>query len=189
MVTLKEPANVVDEELRKINQSRLGRPLGTVGGVLIAAGIIEILFGMAAISAAAFAGVVFALLLGAAILVSGILELIGAVARNNMAGLLLGLIGIAAGILAIANPLFGLAFLTVIIGAYLLGTGLARLFGSGRTGWTRIGGAAGILLGIVVFSSISTISAGLIGLIVGLNIIIDGVLTTDAGMNLRRSIR
>lgn len=186
VTTVREPSTTVEQELKRINQSQIAKAVGTSGSVLIAAGIIEILFGLAALAASSLTGAIFALLMGTVILVSGVIELISSIARNSLGRFILGLISIIAGALVIAQPLYGLTFLGALIGIYLLATGIARLFGYGRKGWTRVGGVIGIILGIIVLAQLPAISAALIGVLVGINILIDGILTTSTGMELRR---
>jgi uncharacterized membrane protein HdeD (DUF308 family) len=187
VTTVREPGTTtVDEELKRINQSQMQRAAGAAGAVVYAAGIIEIIFGVVALGAASLTGAFFAFVLGAAILVSGIVELIGAVARSNMGRFMLGFIGIVAGALTMAHPLYGLAFLSALLGIYLLGIGIARLFGAGRRGWSRFGGAIGIVFGLYVLAQMSTVGAALIGMLIGISILIDGIITMNAGMVLRR---
>jgi uncharacterized membrane protein HdeD (DUF308 family) len=188
VTTVREPSTTVEQELKRINQAQLQQAVGSSGAVMQAAGILEIIFGIVALAASSLTGAFFAMLLGAAMIVSGVVELVGSVARNNLGRFVLGLIGIVAGALVMAHPLYGLAFLSALIGIYLLGVGIARLFGAGNKGWTRVGGIVGIIFGIYVLAQLSTISAALIGVLVGISILIDGIITTNAGMKLRSMV-
>ncbi len=177
----------VDEALQKISRSRLVEATRNAGDTMTAIGIAEIAFGVLAMIVAAFTGIIFTVLLGAAIVVSGTLGIIMSIARNNLARFYIGLIAAAAGVLVIAQPIYGLNFLAILIGLYLLATGITRLFGKEKPLWTRTGGVVGILMSIVVFVNLSTISAPLIGLIVGINIIMDGIVTVRTGTDLRKA--
>jgi uncharacterized membrane protein HdeD (DUF308 family) len=177
-----------EEKIQKTDNTQTLETARVSGNMMITAGVIEIIFGILAMFLAALTGVVFTLLLGSVMVVGGIIEVIMSISRNNLARFAVGLISLIAGVFVIAHPLFGLNFLTMLVGIYLAGTGIARLFGKDRPMWTRIAGAFGIILSLIVFASLSTISAVLIGLLVGLNILLDGIITMRVGTDIKQSV-
>ena len=149
---------------------------------LLALGIIEIVIGILAIIFSSIAGYLVILFLGAAIIVSGLLELFGSISQNNIGRTALGIIGILAGIILLLNPILGVNFISILIGIYLIAVGIARLFGTQRPLWARIGGAIGIILGIIILATFPNFIAALVGIFIGVSIIIDGVITTAISM-------
>jgi len=172
--------NVGGEELKE----KLVESSENASDLMVAMGITEIVLGLLAMFLASLTGAFFIVLLGAAILVSGILGIITSIAKNNLSRFVVGLVSMGAGVLVIASPQAGLSFLAALIAIYLIVTGLSRLFGKERALLTRLGGILGMVLGIVVLVQLSTISAPLIGLLVGVNILIEGILTIVSGRDL-----
>jgi len=177
---------VVEEELKKIKQTQLTDMAGGIGRALTAAGIMQLIFGVVAIAASGLVGTLFEMVLSVALMAGGAVQIVGAVARNNGGRFVLGVITVLAGALAAAHPIFALAFMGVLIGLYLVASGIARFFGAGRPALTRIGGIIGVILGIVVLAQAGTASAALIGIFVGVSLLIDGIISLSAGSNLRK---
>jgi uncharacterized membrane protein HdeD (DUF308 family) len=94
-----------------------------------------------------------------------------------------------AGIIVIAHPVFGLNFLTLALGVYLVAVGIARLFDKEKRTWARVAGAIGIVLGIIVLIYYATLSAWLIGLIVGINIVLGGIISTGVGRDIKKALQ
>ncbi|ELZ12554.1 hypothetical protein C479_04137 [Halovivax asiaticus JCM 14624] len=125
------------------------RPLAVAGGLIAVLGLIAaaLPFGT---------GIALAYVLGAALLVGGVVHAGHAFTTDGWAGSLwqaaLAGITIVAGLLILGNPLIGLASLTLLAIAYLLVDGLAELVaslrmgsGSGR-GWVAASGVLSLVL-------------------------------------------
>jgi uncharacterized membrane protein HdeD (DUF308 family) len=117
-----------------------------------------------------------------------VVQIISSVTRRSWSRFFLGLISLVAGALIIAHPLFNLAFLTLLLGAYFIGSGIARLFESRESSWMVASGILGILLGIIVLAGWPGTSAFTIGLLVGINVLAGGIATTVFGTKLQQRI-
>lgn len=190
MVTdIKNSPTKIEDALQRIQQLLLKETVGKASTMLVAAGIFEMLSGVGAVAISSLAGAVFVVLTGAALMASGAFEFISAFARNNLTRFIWGIISMAAGLLVAAQPSIGLNILAAIVSIYLLATGIARMFGTEKKFWTRVGGAIGIILGTIILLRLSTVSAPLIGWLVGINIFINGMITVAAGNELKNAIR
>jgi len=179
----------VEEEINRANEmQRQAATLKRVSSMLLAVGIIEMLFGLTAVGISSVVGPVFVALVGAAVLVTGVIEFASAFIRNNPARYIWGGIGMAAGILLIAEPTIGLVAMGVIAGIYLFVNGVVKLFGTMGKPWIITGGVAGIIMGIIILLSLGVVSAPLIGILVGINLIIDGIVTTNMSNELSQTV-
>lgn len=178
---------IVEEELRRINAPQLRQEVRGLSAAMIAMGVLEIIAGVLAIGAPFFAGAFFVLLLGTAVLVSGVIQIIHGLSHNSTGRFVLGLISSAAGALVLAHPIFGLTFLTLALGIYLIASGIARLSVAGRSGWQIFSGILGIVLGALVLAGWPSTSAVIIGLFIGVNILVGGISAITMGSRLRRA--
>ncbi|MHB9155695.1 MAG: HdeD family acid-resistance protein [Endomicrobiales bacterium] len=176
-----EPAVVVEEELKRAGERRLSAGARNASLTLMTLGIIEIVFGALALLTPVFAGAFFVLLLGGAVLVSGVVNIVAAVVQGYPGRFAQGAVAAAAGLLAVAHPLFGLSFLTALVGIYLLGTGITRFLEPQRNALAVVNGIVGVVFGIIVLAALQTVSAFLIGLLVGINVIVNGIHTASTG--------
>jgi uncharacterized membrane protein HdeD (DUF308 family) len=177
----KTTKTLVEEELRRVNANRFAGAARNISITIQALGIMEIIFGAAAIFSPAFGSAYFAVLLGGAVLVSGVINIVASLLYSSGARLVQGLIAAIAGVLMIAHPLFGLAFLTALIGVYLIGTGITRFFEPNRTPLSIVNGIVGIVFGIVILLSFSNANPVLGALLVGINLIVNGIYTANRG--------
>jgi uncharacterized membrane protein HdeD (DUF308 family) len=118
--------------------------------LLIILGVLMVIFGVLAIASPLMTGLAVAMFVGALMLVSGVLRIVAAIKSGHwgsgILGTLLGLLGIAAGIILLARPLLGLATLTLLLAAYFLATGICEIMVSFKMkpekswGWMLFGG-------------------------------------------------
>ena len=99
-------------------------------GCLTALGILNIIFGLIAMGAPLMTGNAVTIVIGAALLASGILELIHSFStRGQKAGIvsfLSGAFAIVGGGLILTRPLFGLVALTLMLASYFVVEGILR---------------------------------------------------------------
>jgi hypothetical protein len=106
---------------------------------------------------------------------------------------LVGLLGLLAGISLIANPLAGVISLTLLVGIVFLITGAARLGMSWRLRETPLfwfllfSGAASVLIGFLVVTDIGAAATSLLGLLLGIQLLADGIGLIALGLIARRS--
>ena len=145
-----------------------------------------IVLGVVAIFAPLFATLVSALVFGWIFVFAGVAQIIYAF-RSKSAGqvvwkLILGLLYLIAGFFVLASPLEGAIALTFVLGITIFAQGIIQVImafqirrASRNWGWILISGIIGIIFGIVVFSSFPSIAAWLLGTLLGINLLFDGI--------------
>lgn len=172
-------------------------PLRAKRGWIIALGIIYLIAGAIAPSSIAMATVISVFLVGIMMLVSGVAEVFNAFQVKSwgkfILWLLLGALYIIAGFLVFENPLLTAKFLTLLIGASLIASGITKIV----LGFSMRAGAS---WGIVVLAGIVTLLVGLVivahwpwgslyilGILLAVDLIFTGVgwLSLGLGLNAR----
>ncbi len=154
-------------------------------GLSLLWGILMIVLGVVAIARPLFAGVATNFYLGWVIVLGGIAQFIYAIQTRESGQffwkLLIGIFYVAAGLLVLIYPLEGLLSLTLIVGVGILGSGLTQIFSAflwrPESGWSWIL-ARGILvtvLGIWVLVDWPSNTPWLVGTLVGISFISDGI--------------
>jgi uncharacterized membrane protein HdeD (DUF308 family) len=150
-------------------------------------------------AALGFAGLVFVgltsllsvLFVGWFFLISGTVGVIHAIIRRGWSGfwldLVSGVITALAGLFIVLHPLAGASVLTIIIGLLFLVGGIFRL-GAGvamrnpYAGWVLLHGAVSALLGIFILAEWPNSLVWVIGTLVAVDLIIDGVRLISFGL-------
>lgn len=124
------------------------------------------------------------LVFGWLLLISGIIQLIYAFRTGTWNGFFLNLLGALlrgiTGYLVIRYPTIGAESLTLVLGSFFLVGGLFRAIGSGMAklpawGWGVFSGVLSAILGILVLWQMPNTSLWFIGLVVGVDLIFDGI--------------
>lgn len=176
--------------------SRHGAPRGlttwlwVAGGASILLGALAIVFPFAATLAAT-------LVIGAVLCVSGVMELIRAVAMRGNGSLiwdaLFSISALVAGLLLLFWPLQGIVTLTVVVGVFFL---LAAAFKTAACfvlrpfpgwGWVGLSGALSGLLGLILLFGLPGTASWAIGLLVGIDLIFLGTAEIAMAAALRRA--
>jgi uncharacterized membrane protein HdeD (DUF308 family) len=175
--TVKEKPPDIDQQLRDINRA-MGYPEkhGRSSVLSKALGILQMVLGVLAIIFSYTAGALFTVLLGGAIMLAGIAQLVSAGAARSVPGYLIGIAGIIAGGILVLNPVVSLLTLSIVIGAFLIASGIINLASANRKGTSTTGGIVEIILGGLVLASIFGI-----GLLVGIYLIVRGIVNYRAG--------
>jgi uncharacterized membrane protein HdeD (DUF308 family) len=163
--------------------------------LLIILGVLMVIFGVLAIASPLMTGLAVAMFVGALMLVSGVLRIVAAIKSGHwgsgILGTLLGLLGIAAGIILLARPLLGLATLTLLLAAYFLATGICEIMVSFKMkpekswGWMLFGGIVSVLLGFMIWRQWPVSGAWAIGVLVGIHILVIGFTMIFVGSGAR----
>jgi membrane protein HdeD len=135
------------------------------------------------------ATVVSVTFLGWLALTSGIVLLISALFRIRSGGFflpILGGVGLAVlGVFILRNTLIGALTLTLLAGSLFLTTGLVRAFASGQFGRDRwlvlISGLISAGLGVFILLNLVTATATLIGVLLGVQTLLEGITLLVAG--------
>ncbi|MFC7068600.1 HdeD family acid-resistance protein [Halobaculum lipolyticum] len=160
-----------------------------VAGVLIAVlGVFGILFPFVA-------GVSVSLLLGVALVVGAVVHAGHALGSRDWKGVLglalLAVVYAVTGVALIANPLLGLASLTVVVIAYLLVSGVAetliglRIRGDTNWGWIVFSGALSVVLGLLLLAGFPGTAVWAVGLLFGVNLVSTGIAMVLVGRGVR----
>ncbi|MEB3355691.1 MAG: HdeD family acid-resistance protein [Synechococcales bacterium] len=185
--------NTRDREMERTAKSSPGRSPGA-----IILGIVLIILGIVAIAEPFFASVVIELFFGWLLIIGGFIQFIYAFQSRHTGGILLkilvSLLALAVGIFLVLNPLQGVVSLTLVLGIYFFVDGVLRVIAAFQTkpaprwGWMLFSGIASIILGILIWSQWPFNAAWVIGLLVGIGLIINGLTIAVAGVAPQRTI-
>ena len=153
---------------------------------LIVTGVLAILAGLVAVVVPAVASVGTAVFIGWILLLAGIAMFVGAFGaeglRSKLLSGLVALITVAAGLYLLVSPLDGTFTLTVMLVLWFAAVGIARIagglasLGNEGAGYTIAGGAASLVLAVLIGRRLPSAADWAIGLLVGIDFIIYGLL-------------
>jgi uncharacterized membrane protein HdeD (DUF308 family) len=160
--------------------------------ILILAGLILALGGILALVNPFAASIAVSTLVGVFFLIGGAMQLWLAVTdaadRQRLWHGVVGLMALVAGVFLLANPLEGLISLTLLLGVLFLVTGLARLVMAFRMRDTPMfwlllaSGAVSTLIGVMVLGNIAAAATTLLGLLLGIQLLAEGIAMTALGL-------
>lgn len=165
-------------------------------GWFVSYGVALILLGAVASVSLVTATVASVLVNGILMIVAGIGEIGVGLRSKEWSRLFLwviaGLFYIAAGVIAVLDPLLAATVFTLILGAGLIVAGLMRAFAAwslpatAPRGWLTLGGILTALLGVFVIAMWPANSLFLLGALLAVDLIFQGVGWTSFGLALRR---
>ena len=165
-------------------------------GLLIFLGVLTVIFGVMAVGAPLIMGVAVSLFVGFLLLGSGIARIVHALKSRQWGtgfwGTIIGLLGVAAGLLMIFRPLVGLMTLTLLLAIYFLVDGICEIIAAFKIkpdqgwGWVLFNGIIALLLGIMIWRQWPVSGAWAIGVLVGVHILITGWTMIILGTGARR---
>ena len=174
-------------------------PLRAKSGWIVALGIVYVIVGIIALGSVVTATVASVFVVGIMMVVAGVAEVINSFQIQTwgkfLLWLLLGLLYIVAGFVTFENPLLAAAFLTLLLGASLLVSGVMRivLAFSMRQGMPWIGvalsGVITLLLGLVILAHWPVSSIYILGIFLGIDLIFAGAGWIAIGLGLRRHVQ
>lgn len=161
-------------------------------------GIVLIALGVAAVLTPAVAGSALVIVIGFILLIAGIVpivrELKAEASMEKAIGLTLGTITALTGIAVIGHPLFGLAFLTLLLVIYFVVEGVSKIVASFRyksaTGWKWLlaSGALSLILGLFIWSQWPVSGMWAVGVLVGVNLLGTGLALVTLASTLNKSL-
>ena len=164
---------------------------------IVAMGVVLILCGLLALSAAAAATLASVLMVGALMMVAGIAEIVHAFSMRLWSRFFmwvaLGTLYTLAGLAVYANPGLAAGVLTLLLGAGLVAAGVLRILlaaemrEGGAWGWVALSGAITTILGATVLFQWPQSSLYVIGLFLGLDLLFAGIGWLTMGLALRRT--
>ncbi len=154
------------------------RTLAIAGGVVALLGLLAILLPFAT-------GLAITFLVGALLVVGGIVHAGHAFTARGWRGslwqLALAAVSIGAGLLLLVNPALGLLSLTMLVVAYLFVDGIAelgvslRMAGEPGRAWIAVSGALSLALAGLLWAGFPATAAWAIGLFVGISLLTTGL--------------
>jgi uncharacterized membrane protein HdeD (DUF308 family) len=148
-------------------------------------GVLLVLLGVAAILTPAVAGSAVVMVIGCILIAAGVVPVMRALKTTDKLekalSLTLGIITALAGIAVIGHPLFGLAFLTLLLVGYFVVEGIWKMAVSFRyrpaTGWIwlLLSGAGSLILGLLIWDQWPLSGMWAIGVLVGVNLLGTGL--------------
>jgi membrane protein HdeD len=161
-------------------------------------GIVLIALGVAALLAPIVAGSALVIVIGFILLIAGIVpivrELKDEASMEKAVGLTLGIITALTGIAVIGHPLFGLAFLTLLLVGYFVVEGVWKIVVSFRykpaTGWKWLmtSGVLSLILGLLIWSQWPVSGMRAVGVLVGVNLLGTGLALVTLASTLNKSL-
>jgi len=160
-------------------------------------GIVLIALGVGAVLAPVMAGSALVIVIGFILLVAGTVPIVrewkAESSKERTMGLTLGIITALAGIAIIGHPLFGLAFLTVLLVGYFVAEGVGKIIVSFRykpaTGWKWLlgSGVLSLVFGLLIWNQWPLSGMWAVGVLVGVNLLGTGLSLVTLASTLRRS--
>jgi uncharacterized membrane protein HdeD (DUF308 family) len=172
-------------------------PLRAKWSWIVALGAVYVIAGFFALGSIATATVASVLVVGVAMIVAGVAEVINAFQIKSwgkfLIWALLGVLYIVAGFVTFENPLLAAALLTLVLGASLVASGIMRsilAFSMKREApsiWVALSGVITLLLGLLFLAHWPINSVYILGLLLGIDLIMAGTGWIGIGLGLRRS--
>ena len=151
-------------------------------------GVVLILLGIAAILLPGIASIATSIMVGWLLVAGGVFGLISDFSAGTKApgfwwNLLTAALYLIAGIVLLVNPIAAVLTLTIILAAYLLATGFAKVLMAFHYKnvipkawlWVLFSALVDIALGIIIFAGLPGTALWVIGLMVGINLLFTGV--------------
>jgi uncharacterized membrane protein HdeD (DUF308 family) len=171
-------------------------PLRAKWGWIVALGVVYLIAGVIALGSVVMATVVSVFVVGIMMLVAGVFEVIHAFQIKTWGRFLfwiaLGILYIIAGFVAWDNPLLTAVWLTLILGAALVASGIMRIFlafnmqhGSPWI-WVAVSGLITLLLGLIILVHWPVSSLYVLGIFLGVDLVFAGASWIGLGLGLRQ---
>ncbi|WP_129793834.1 HdeD family acid-resistance protein [Sphingosinicella sp. CPCC 101087] len=171
------------------------RPVRAAWGWTIAAGIVLVVGGIAAIFHPVATGLATGLLLGWILIAGGVFAVLAGMTDLRASGgwiyALLGLLAVLAGVIVLLNPFAGALSLVWALGAWLIVGGVLELVGGvgsrrGR-GWLILFGIVDILIGVLLMIMDPFSALFFLAVAVGISLALRGVALVVLALRLSRA--
>ena len=173
-------------------------PLKAKWGWIVALGVVYLIAGIIALGSVVMATIASVYVVGIMMLIAGVFEVIHSFQIKSWGRfifwLLLGVLYIIAGFVAFDNPLLTAVWLTLILGAALVASGLMRVFlgfnmqGGSPWIWVVVSGLITLLLGIIILIHWPVSSLWTLGIFLGVDLVFAGASWIGVGMGLHRTV-
>jgi uncharacterized membrane protein HdeD (DUF308 family) len=170
-------------------------PLRAKWGWIVALGIVYLVAGLIALGSVMAATAATVFVVGIMMIIAGVFEVINAFQVKTWGRfifwLLLGVLYIVAGFVAIDSPFLTALWLTLLLGAALVASGIVRVFlgFNMRHGspwmWVVASGIITLLLGVIILAHWPNSALYTLGIILGVDLVFAGAGWIGLGMGLR----
>ena len=161
--------------------------------LLLTAGIISAILGAIAIIIPPLASVTITLLVGILLLIGAVAYVAEAISRGTTGhriwSFIVAIIYVIAGVWLIVNPAEGTITLTWVLAIFFLVIGIFRILAGiqargkvPNAGWTIVNGILAVVIAALVIANLPSSAAWAIGLLVGIQLLFDGIMMIAAGM-------
>jgi uncharacterized membrane protein HdeD (DUF308 family) len=172
-------------------------PLRAKWGWIVALGVVYLVAGLIALGSVAAATAASVLVVGAMMMVAGVFEVINAFQVKTWGRfifwLLLGVLYIVAGFVAWDNPFLTAVWLTLILGAALIASGIMRIFlafnmkhGSPWI-WVVVSGLITLFLGLIILVHWPVSAVYTLGIFLGVDLVFAGASWIGLGLGLKNA--
>ncbi len=154
-------------------------------GWILALGVIYIIMGLVIAGSPMAATLAIEIFLGFILIVGGIISVVGSFFTGNWKKLVLillsGILYLVVGVMLLKNHMAGVLTLTILLAAFLLVEGFFKIIHSfqmkpaANWGWLLVSGIASVILGVMIWGEFPQSSAFIIGLLVGIYFLINGI--------------
>ena len=173
-------------------------PLRAKWGWIVALGVVYVIAGIIALGSVVSATVATVFVVGIMMIIAGVAEVINAFQIKTWGRFLfwlaLGILYIVAGFVAWDNPLLTAVWLTLILGAALVASGLVRIFlgfnmkAGTPWGWVVASGVVTLLLGLIILAHWPVSSLWTLGIFLGVDLVFAGASWIGMGLGLRQAV-
>lgn len=154
-------------------------------GWILALGVIYIIMGLVIAGSPMASTLAIEIFLGFILIVGGIISVVGSFFSGNWKRLALillsGILYLVVGVMLLKNPMAGVLTLTILLAAFLLVEGIFKIIHSfqmkpaANWGWLLVSGIASVVLGVMIWGEFPESSAFIIGLLVGIYFLLNGI--------------
>jgi uncharacterized membrane protein HdeD (DUF308 family) len=162
-------------------------------------GVALVVFGIAAILAPALAGTAVVIVIGALLIVSGLVQFVQGLRepswRSKLLPLIMGAISTLAGVSVLAHPWLGLEVLTLVLAVVFVIEGIWKIFVSfsfrAASGWLAmlLSGVLALILGVLIWMQWPLSGMWAIGVLVGVDLIMTGAAMIALAVTIRRAAK
>ena len=166
-------------------------------GWIVALGVVFVIAGFFALGSMVLATVAKVLVVGVMMIIAGVAEVFNAFKIKNwgkfLIWALLGVLYIIAGFITFQNPFLAAMVLTLLLGAFLIASGVLRIFLAFNMKretpwvWVALSGVITLLLGLVIVARWPVNSVYILGLFLGVDLIVAGASWIGLGLGLRQA--
>jgi uncharacterized membrane protein HdeD (DUF308 family) len=154
-------------------------------GWLLALGIAYVIMGLVIAGSPMAATIAVDILIGFVLIIGGVISIIGAFFTGDWKRFLLvllsGILYLVVGVLLLKNPMAGVLTLTLLLAAFLLVEGFFKIIHAFQMKpapnwvWLLVSGVASVILGVMIWGQFPQSGAFIIGLLVGIYFLINGI--------------